>query len=236
MIIRTRYIISAAATSAFLVFAPLAIAETNTSGSDHSTNTSTPTSDTSKTNNPKTNTTTETEKPKGTLQERIQKQKDTLKTDVTKLEQDRLKLRCKAAQGIVKGAGDRAGTGATDRVKAYDELQTHLTNIIAKLKALGISTTVLEQEQTTLVTKAAKIKTDFTTYKQDLADLKDMDCVTDPAGFKAALEATRIIHDNLTKEIADIKTYVTGTIKPTLQQLRDQVKAKESTTTTGGNQ
>ncbi len=212
---KLRYVVASGLIVPMLILGPVALAEDSNSSSDTST------------------TSAETKKDSTTLQQRIEKHKTELKTKLTSLEETRLKARCKAGQGIVKIARERADGVTPNRVKAYQELQEHLTKIIAKLKALGIDTSALEQEQAVLATKAAKIKSDFETYKQNLSDLKDVDCVSDPTGFKAALETARTTHDSLVKELADIKAYIINTIKPTLADMRTQVQAK---TSSEGNQ
>ena len=174
-----------------------------------------------------TKTSSETKPDNSTLEQRIQKHKDELKAKLTTLQEDRIKLKCKASQGVVKIVGDRVNSGYPVRANAYKELQNKLTDIIAKLKAANIDSATLEQEQATLTTMAQTVKDDVTAYKQELSDLNAMDCTADPTGFKAALETARATHDKLIKDTADLKTYVHDTIKPTLQQIRDQLKTKE---------
>jgi hypothetical protein len=46
-----------------------------------------------------------------------------------------------------------------------------------------------------------------------------VDCVADPVGFKAALEAARTSQATVLKDIKAIRAYVNDTIKPTLQAI-----------------
>ena len=54
-----------------------------------------------------------------------------------------------------------------------------------------------------------------------------MDCVTDPTGFKASLETARTARQKVATDATDIRTYVTGTIKPTLAKLRQQLETSK---------
>ncbi len=212
------------------------------SGSGSSTTTKTEdktTSSTTTTTTPKTE--TETPKDGATLQARVEKHKADEKLKLTTAETQKLQTKCKVAQTPIKTLGDKVHANVDQRNKAYEELSTHLTALLPKLKAKGLDTAELSSEQQTLATKIATYKTDVATYQQDLTDLNAMDCASDPTGFKASLTTTRTLRENLSKEIADIKTYVTNTIKPTLAKLRAQLATEEQTTkptstTSGGNQ
>jgi hypothetical protein len=85
-----------------------------------------------------------------------------------------------------------------------------------------------------LQAKITVFNTDLTTYKQALSDLKLVDCATDPAAFQAALLTARASHDTLVKDSGDIKTYVQGTVKPTLTAIKTTLEASEKTTKTSG--
>jgi hypothetical protein len=68
------------------------------------------------------------------------------------------------------------------------------------------------------------------TYTQTISDLGSMDCVTDPLGFKATLESARTQRDLVAKDAAAIRSYLTDTIKPTLQEIRTSLDAADATT------
>lgn len=193
-------------------------------------------STTSSTGQTQTTTDTETDvKDNTTLEQRIEKHKNDEKIKLTTTETTKLLTRCKPAQAVIKNLGDHVNANVPERVKAYDELNQHLTDIISKLNDRGIDTTQLQAEQKVLAAKITTFKKDLATYKQALSDLNAMDCAKDPTGFKAALLATRALRQNLTTEIADIRTYVMNTIKPTLVVLRKQLADKLSSQNAGSN-
>ncbi len=212
---RLRYILGAGLVASVLVAGPLVLAEDgSTGGSDD---------------------TTTVEMETHNRGDRLTKFKTQFKISLTTREEASLKLHCVAAQGLVSKLNTRFGNSVTRRSQAYSELSKNLAKLLTKLKAKGVDTTTLEQQITTLNTKIATYTTDLAAYKQALADLKDVDCKADPAGFQAALEAARAAHETLVTDAVGIKTYVLGTIKPTLVTIRTQLE-QESTnnSTTGG--
>ncbi len=159
-----------------------------------------------------------------TLKERIAEHKKEFAEHLSEVEHEHLMARCKFAQGIVEKHHHQLEMRGSKRTEAYGMLDKLLENIIPKLKNRGLDTTELEQERAALNEKAGKIKDDFTSYAQDLGDLKDMQCQSDPSGFKAALQAARKVHKAIVQDIVGLRTYVRETIIPTLKELRQQVK------------
>ncbi len=225
--------ISAALIFAVLVLSPVALAhEGSTQGSQIA-------EDTTSSNNSDTASTTPKKEPEVDLQkikERVEKHKAELKIKLTAVQEARLKARCIGAQGIVKLGEDRLKANVPKRVKAYNELQDHLSKLIEKLKTKGIDTTTLSQQKTVLDGKIASFNTTQSDYQQALSDVRAMDCKTDPAGFKAALETARTKRDAVIQAALDIKNYVQNSIKPTLKTIRQQLEGNNSSSnTTSGN-
>ncbi len=161
-------------------------------------------------------------------QERIEEQKKEHQEKLKNIDENRIKNRCKASQGLVGQTNERLGVKAAERTKRYDEIQNHLAKIIDRLKAANIDTALLEQELAVFTQKVTQLKGDITGYKQNLSDLKEMDCEADPVGFQAALEAARTVRDSLIKQVSDIKTLIKDEIRPTLQELRAQLEQSEN--------
>ena len=218
---RIRNIIGAGLFAMVFLAAPLVIAVSNTTDSTTDTTTTTTTADDDK---------VDTDPVK--VKSRLEGLKTSLKIKLTTAEQANLKAKCKAAQTIAAKLNDRFGTSVTTRTKAYDNLSKHLTDIIAKLKDKGVDVTKLQQESTELQAKIATYKTDLASYKQALSDVKTIDCVADPAAFKAALQTARTAHDKLVADAIAVKAYVKDTIKPTLEEIRKSLEAQESTNKT----
>lgn len=222
-----------------LVVSPLAIAESTTSGTSSS-----PSATTENENEAEKETETpeqeikrltEAEDKKDTKEQRIKSRVAEFKIKLTVAEIAKLKTKCVGAQAVLKTVETRVDNGVTARSNAYDELLSHLDSIIKKLKAANVSTTQLEEERTVLKNKIDAFKADLAKYKVALADTRAMGCAADPSAFKASLEATRAARKKVADDAAAIRSYVTGTIKPTLKALHDELDATKSTDTEGAN-
>lgn len=164
------------------------------------------------------------------LSDRIAKRKAALKIKLTNLEKARLKLKCvAAAQGPVKRLSGRINGLETSRNEVYTNLVNRLTKLSDQIKTKGLDTTTLDGQVTTLKGMIDTFKSDLETYKTAVSDLTNMDCTSDPDGFKASLEDARAARAKLAKDSSDIKTYLNDTIKPTLVALRNQLETKETT-------
>lgn len=168
---------------------------------------------------------------------RIQQQKTLLKIKLTKLEEQHIALKCVSAQARVKALTARVNNHATVRTQVYDDIVNALSKLITQLQGVnGIDTSTLTQEQTNLTASVATYKAALADYQQSLSDLQNMDCKSDPVGFQAALQTARTKQSTISTAVRSIRTYITNTIKPTLTQIRTQLNAnKTASTTSEGN-
>lgn len=148
-------------------------------------------------------------------------------------EEAKLKTVCKAGQLKVKTLDKRVTTRNVIRAGAYKDITAHLTKIIARLKEAKVDTTELETEKTELAKRIATYSTSLKTYQTSLEDLAALDCQTDPAAFRSALEAARANRVTLNTDALAIRSYITDTIKVTLQTVRDSIKKPTTDDTTG---
>lgn len=158
-----------------------------------------------------------TKETKTTLAQRVENYKTKQAIKLTVLEQNRLKLRCKAGQVITKTLSTKIAQNDTARVKVYGEITTNLKKITARLEDANVDTTDLSAEQTKLADLIKTYNTDATNYKNVLADLGDVDCVADPVAYKAVLESARTDRATVSKDALAIRAYITDTIKTTLK-------------------
>jgi len=160
------------------------------------------------------------------LQARIEKQKTVHKIKLTNAEKLKIQNKCKAAQGLVSSVSGRVKGLETSRSQSYDNMVARLTDLSAKLKAKNADTTVLDADIVALQAKVTTFSTDLAAYKVTVGDLADMDCKTDPEGFKAALTAARAAQETVHKDAQAIRTYVKDTIKPVLSSIRAELDKK----------
>lgn len=169
-----------------------------------------------------------TEEQKAQIKSRVEKYKAQAGV-VNRAAEARLKLRCNVAQTVTKNVRVKALTLRDNRTKAYKNIADKLAHTVTKLKEKQIDTTKLEEQIATLNTKIAAFTTAAEAYKQAIDDMADMECTTDPGGFKAALDQARTAQRTMHTLATEIRTYVSNAIKPTLVQLRAEL-AKQSTT------
>jgi len=162
------------------------------------------------------------------LRDRLEKRKTELKTKLSTIESRRIEQKCKTAQTVLSNIHNRANKAQTRREQGYDKLINKLKGVEAKIAALGIDTTELKDQITTLTEKVNTFNEDLKNYVQALDDMAKMDCSTDPTAFKATLEAGRTLREKLKTSGAEINKYVRETIKPTLVTLRQAVADKKA--------
>lgn len=209
------------------------------SGSDSNSGSDSSTTSDSSTDQTKTPTAEEVAKKLADMKKRIEDNKAALKTKVDDATKKRIVAKCKPAQTIVKGAETSMTEVSSNRVKAFTKISEAVQKLIDKLKANGKDTTEVEADLAVAKTKAETLATAMTDYKATLADLRDMDCATDPTAFAATLATARTQRDAAKAAATDLRTYLSNTLKPAINKLKNQLEAEKTSTTenkTGGNQ
>lgn len=163
------------------------------------------------------------------IQDRITTRINNLKTKLTETEQKHLQTRCKAAQGNIMSLVTRTGEIKTKRSTIHENIIDKLNKIVTKLKAKNVDTTSLESQIKELQTKINTFNLDLATYTATVTDLSNMDCATDPTGFKASLETARTQRDTVAKDAAAIRTYLSETIKSELIRIKVALEKDKST-------
>jgi len=220
---RTRLLISTALTLSVFVLTPvIGLAATSTAGSE-ATNPATTTTTTQKTE-------AETKVSTETPAQRIEKNKTKYAIKLTAADQARLKLKCKTAQIKGKVLVSVIVKNNINRTASYTKITANLDALILKLKDADVDTTALEANKVELQKKITAYNTDLANYKLQLSDLNDIDCVTDPTGFKAALEAARTQRLLVAKDAKEIRTYIETTLKASLKDAKAALKTTDTTT------
>lgn len=143
-------------------------------------------------------------------------------------QEQRIKLRCLAVQANIKTLADRIAEVQTKRKTAYDSIIADVKTLTDGLKNQAFDASNLEQNTKELEDKLSAYQKNISSYKQALEDLTVIDCSQDPATFKAALQAARRTHANLIGQVADIRAYILNTLKPTMQQVREELVSQQA--------
>lgn len=212
---RLGYFLASLIAGPVLTVTPVVLAEASTT-------TSSPPSTTTKTTPPADT---------RTSAERVAAVKAAYKTKLTAADEAKLKLKCKAGQTILQTHGTKIDTVTTTRTKVYDDITANLDSLATKLKDKKVDMTTFQTQITELKAKIVTFNTDLTKYKTAITDVSTLDCVADPTAFKAALEAARTAQQTVAADSLAIRTYIVGTIRPTITTLRASLVAATADTT-----
>jgi hypothetical protein len=163
-----------------------------------------------------------------TREQRIKERKDKVTERLTAAKERQVKLRCKAANGLIKSASRRIGSFEAKRTKVYAGVVSRLEGLSPKLKAAGVDTAAFDEQVATLKTKAEAYEMALAELKTAVEDLGDMDCTSDPAGFMATLEEAHKLRMDVIEKGQDFKNYLKNTVKPTLRTIKQQLEAKKA--------
>ncbi len=170
--------------------------------------------------------------PASTLEERLEARKSAREVELTTAQQQRLRTRCAAAQTKLTAVRQRVETAAANRANLYALVGEKLTAVVNRLTDAGVDTADLSEQRVEYDALVAEFTTDMTTYQQALADLSEMTCADDPAGFQASLEEAREARSELASDTQSIRRHLSEVIKATLTALRADLGASQ----TGGDQ
>jgi len=173
---------------------------------------------------------------KTTIKDRVTQYKLDHVITLTAPEQTRLKTVCKAGQIKITALDTKVASRNNLRVAAYKEITNQLTAIIPRIKAAGAPSTLLVDEQTQLATLITTYNTSLATYQTALQDTAALDCQTDPSAFRSALESARADQIAVNTNALAIRTYLTGTLKASLQASATTITTSSAASTNGGIQ
>jgi hypothetical protein len=178
-------------------------------------------------NNPVTNsnnTTTQSSEDKDTERQlRIEEAKKN-EVRITATEERRIAGLCKASQTVVARVQTKMQKTAETRTTRYEAVSKKLDTLVAKLKAASIDTTELEAAIAVMDEKiATHLSTLLINHQTALADLAEMDCASDPSGFKALLSEVRSQRAALVDQANELKSLVTVEVKTILNKIKIQL-------------
>jgi hypothetical protein len=166
-----------------------------------------------------------------TLQKRVDAYKKKLTNNPGQADLDRIKLRCSVAQNVLNNVQTRSTKAQQKRSEAYTKINTTLDDLVVVLKEQNIETTKLEAQIKDLTVKTTAFTKTQDQFNQAVKDAAELKCADDPLALKASIEEARILQTQLQTQSAEIRTYVTNIIKPTLKQIRADLVTQTKKTT-----
>lgn len=173
---------------------------------------------------------TETTEKKNARALRVEAYKKALTEKMDAVAEKRIADRCEAAQKLAKAYKTRGENSVKARTAVYEAIIARLESTSATLAAKGTDTATLDANIVILKTKVTAFKAATDTYLLALNDLSVLECKTDPAAFKAALQSARTEQAAVLASAKDIRTFLSDTVKATLQSLKAATEVKQTTT------
>jgi chromosome segregation ATPase len=158
------------------------------------------------------------------LQERITAAKEKALSKINANQEKRLAGICKASQTLIEKIQLNTSTFIENRQSKYATVNSKLTELSDKLAAAGADVTELNAAISEMETKYNTNEVIINDYATSLNDLTSIDCASDPSGFKAILESTRMQRKDILTQTSTIRTYINDTIKPILQGIRNSLQ------------
>lgn len=143
-------------------------------------------------------------------------------------QQQKVVQRCVAAEKNFTTRSGKLVERIQKREALYDKEDKKVSDLLQKAKDKGVDTSKAQADLDTWKDKTSQLKTARQTLADKLKADSQVDCNSASKGqFKTARQDAK---DQLTK-IADIqqakKSFFTGTLKPDLKAVRDQLKQKQ---------
>jgi hypothetical protein len=170
-----------------------------------------------------------TEPTESSLEDRQEARRQQLTAQISSAESEKIVNVCSAAQAKIKSASDRASGVYEVRKNRYDQITAKLLSLSERVKNQGLDTQALDQQLTTLQTQIDDFFVSFDDHRQAVSDTLEINCQTDPAAFKLALEDAREKRKKMIAQSKQISATIKDSIKPVLQDLKQQLSANTNT-------
>lgn len=108
-------------------------------------------------------------------------------------------------------------------LNAYNNLKERLTKVESQLADKGFDTTKLKSYLSVLNSKIEKFANDYAAYIDKLKESQTFVCSKPKSQFLAKLKEARLVLKTVHQDVLDIRSYYVNTIKPELQNLKQQI-------------
>lgn len=163
-----------------------------------------------------------------TLEQRVNQRKAEQKTNLTPKEVTKYQSICVKSQAAVRDLQTVLGTNISKRVDVYNKVDAKLLIIAGQLRLAGKDTKNLEAARTEYANKVISVTNAMNQYRVTLDDLVTIDCKADINGFIALVTTARQYHQSIRQQANDIKAYVEGTIKKSLDSHVKELQPKSN--------
>ncbi len=167
------------------------------------------------------------------MQQRYINYKKNLNRQIRSNEEDKIVQRCGVVKANLANISARTATVHEKRSAVYAAISKKLDTLYKRLEAQAFETTKIKSNLDILYSKIDSYNASAKSYQQALDDLAEINCAKKPINFIITLESARRYHGELITVVADIRSHVANTLKPSLIQAKEQIKDGQ---TVGGEQ
>jgi hypothetical protein len=153
------------------------------------------------------------------LEKRISERIGQQKINLDSIQKQRIKLRCVGAQTKAKVQLTNAKKFSEQNDKQFEEIIDKINQLIQKLAADGQDTAPIITALDKTKQQEAQLKTTYEKFISALSDTIELDCKTDPAGFKASLQESRAAFRDLVKLRVDVRKSIKEDVKNALKSI-----------------
>ena len=168
------------------------------------------------------------------LLERLETRKKNMENRLTAAQIQQVKGQCSSAQGKIKVVQGRLNGKASERATQYARALENISRLSAKLKTKEYDTSTLDQQITELKAAIDSYTNGFNEFREQINDLENMDCESDPEAFKATLIDARLKRDEIVNAATEAKELFTTKLRPTMLTIRESIANKAGSASAGG--
>jgi len=138
--------------------------------------------------------------------------------------------RCAIVESKIQAKGVGFDNIKVKHMSVYTNLESRLSNLVARFKAKGIDASALQADLQVLDTKVKKFGDDYAAYVALLKTGQDYVCGRSRAQFLVQWQKVKAALAQVHKDATDIRAYYASTIKPELLKLKAALEPKATST------
>lgn len=149
--------------------------------------------------------------------QRIADRKQRIKLKLDQSQKNRILNRCEAAQKFLSNRLSKAEKFNEKHDKRLDDLISKISDILQNLEEKGKDISAAKDTLGKIKANNESLQSIYEKYYSSLSDTVELDCANDPEGFKASLEDTRELFDDLKNSRVELRKSITTDLKSNLE-------------------
>ena len=134
--------------------------------------------------------------------------------------------KCKNVESRIEAKMNKYEEGNISVENVHKKLRERIQNMVTRLENNGIDASKLESDLATLEQKINQVASSYDTFISGLKETKTYACGESQGQFRTKLQEATKLMANVRTGRQETRSFVTGTIIPDIQALREQLKTK----------